>query len=143
MSRTKSTISTLVTAAIALAAVPLLAHAKDKVIYDPMIVEDDIIVVAPHERYITRDRNAVSGRSEEVTVQQVVYSNDLDLRRDYDVELLRERIRQTAIEACDVAERGENLSLTTDRECVREAMRDAMAQAESLISYKRGYATLE
>lgn len=144
MTRKGSTLSTLVTAAFALAAIPLLAQAKDKITYDPAIVEDEAIIVTPPERYITRDRTASGARIEVITVQQVVHSNDLDLRSDYDVDLLRERIRQTAIDACNLAERDSaGVSLTTDRECVREATQDAMAQADTLIAYKRGYAALE
>lgn len=138
MSRS-STLSTLVTAALALAVVPVLAQAKDKVVYDPAIIEDEVIVVTPGVgRYSTGERTAIGAEIDIVTTQRLVASNDLDLRYDRDAEELRRRIRAAAIDACNEVERQIDVSLTSDRECIRDAVRDAEQQADALIGWKRG-----
>lgn len=121
-------------AAVALVAAPALAQ---DYYYDE---EDDIIVEAPG---VYRDR---VGRSpsgipiEEVTLHRVVSSDDLDLRySDADVDELYRRIDYTVREACDDIEHhySQGAPITTERECVREATRDAYAQADELVYERR------
>jgi UrcA family protein len=70
---------------------------------------------------------------------RVISTKDLDLRYDGDVYELHRRIEAVAEESCDEVERASpGVPLTTERECVREAVRDAMAQADDLVYARRG-----
>lgn len=133
----KKNVSWIAASAIALSALAAPAFAqsvKSNVYYD-----DEITVVAP---YVHRER---TGRStsgipiEELTLQRVVDTSGLDLRSNSDVEELYRRIEYTAREACDEVERASRgAPITTERECVREATRDAISQADALIYARRG-----
>jgi UrcA family protein len=118
-------------------AVPAGAQTVKKDAYGDTYYEEELVITAP---YVRRDRSGVGiNRTEEVTVSRVVSARDLDLRYDRDVAILRERIRDTAAIVCDEAQdelRGPPSE--SDRQCEREAVREAMADANDLISYRRG-----
>lgn len=129
--------------ALAVLTAPAIADTmKGKVVYgDTPAYDDEIVVVAPRVwREDSGERSATTGaRIETVTVRNVVSAADLDLRYDGDVRELRRRIEASATQACIEAEyEGTGVSLTTRRQCVREAAREAEAQADALIAYMRG-----
>lgn len=145
----------LLFAAAALSALAMLAapaSAKDKVAYvaygdgqpvyysDPGF-SDEIIVIAPRgvEHRDTGRRSASGARIEELTVQHVVATDDLNLRYDSDVRELRRRIEATAVDSCrEIDQQTLGAPETTQRQCINSATRDAMAQADILISNARG-----
>lgn len=102
--------------------------------------DDEIIVRAPTvERVYTGRRTSIGAPINELTLQRAISTADLDLRYDGDVRELYRRIDRVAYEACDEVERASRgVPLTTRRDCIREATRDAMAQADDLIYYVRG-----
>lgn len=102
------------------------AFAKDR---------DDIVVTAPYSVQQNRD-----GR--EVTVSRIVSTSGLDLRRDRDVERLHQRIAEAADIACEQADdvlpnNSPLLSGTSDRECVRNAIRGATPKMHAVVSAAR------
>lgn len=129
--------------AIAFAA-PALGQDKVKsdVYAEDATYSDEIIVIAPGVYREDTGRRSSSGIPiQELTTQRAVDTYDLNLRRDADVAILHSRIRETAEEACDeISRASQGAPLTTERECVREATRDAMEQAENLVLVRRGYA---
>lgn len=126
-------------AASAIALTTLAAPAFAQSVKDTSYYDDEITVVAP---YVYRERTGRSSSGipiEELTFQRVVDTNGLDLRYDSDVDELYRRIEYTAREACDEVQRASRgAPITTERECVRQATRDAMAQADALIYARRG-----
>lgn len=123
--------------AIAFSALAAPAFAQK---YDGQYYYDDEITVVAPEVYRERTGRSSSGIPiDELTFQRVVETRDLDLRRNADVDELYRRIESTAREACDeVARASQGAPLTTRRECVRDATRDAMAEADALIYSRRG-----
>lgn len=142
MSRKSSTRTALVATlgALALFAAPALAQSsKDKLAYDATYYDDEIIVIAPGVHRETTDRSSTGAPIETLTTRRVVTAVDLDLRTDAGADELRRRIRDTAVEACAELDRvSSGVPLTSDRECIRDAQRDALAEADALISYRRG-----
>ncbi|MES1156602.1 MAG: UrcA family protein [Alphaproteobacteria bacterium] len=102
----------------------------------PALAQDDDQIIVPAPYHIHRD---VNGETESVEVSRIVTADGLDLRYDSDVYQLRQRIHDAAWDACDAA--GQALhgeSTTSDRECVRQAIRGAEPQAEDAIARARG-----
>ncbi|MEQ1809911.1 MAG: UrcA family protein [Terricaulis sp.] len=131
--------TTLWIATAAIALTTFAASASAQSVKDTGYYDDEITVVAP---YVYRERTGRSSSGipiEELTFQRVVDTNGLDLRYDSDIDELYRRIEYTAREACDEVERASRgAPITTERECVREATRDAVAQADALIYARRG-----
>jgi UrcA family protein len=127
--------------AISLIAAPALAQSikKDPVYYDAHY-DDEITIVAPGVVRQSTGRRTSSGIPiTDLVAQRVVTTDDLDLRSDADVDELHRRIHDTAEEACDEIDRASaGIMITSDRQCVREAVRDAMAQADALVYSARG-----
>lgn len=123
--------------AIALSALAAPAFAQK---YDGQYYYDDEITVVAPEVYRERTGRSSSGIPiDELTFQRIVETRDLDLRHGADVDELYRRIEYTAREACDELQRASRgAPLTTRRECVREATREAMADADALIYARRG-----
>jgi UrcA family protein len=87
----------------------------------------------------TGRRSSIGAPIEDLTVQRIVATDDLDLRYDSDVGELHRRIRATARDACNEIDRASRgVLITSDRECIRHAVRDAMAQADDLVYSARG-----
>lgn len=125
----------LAAAASALVLITVPAIAQDY--YDD---GDDIIVEAPGVMRERTGRRSSSGIPiEELSLQVVVTTGDLDLRNsNADVDELYRRIDYTVRDACDEVERSsQGAPITTERECIREATRDAYAQADALIYARR------
>jgi UrcA family protein len=138
-------IAALAAAAVAMLAVPALAQVKDKYpdaygAYDPYDYSDEVVVIAPGVyRDRTGERTAIGARVETLTAHRGVYTGDLNLRYDRDVDVLRSRIRATAVDACNDIERASSgLLLDSDRECVRDAVRSANVEADAMIYAARG-----
>lgn len=99
--------------------------------------DDNITVTAPYEIRHHREFG-----SDSVSVSRGVKVADLDLRYDDDVARLQERISYTAEDVCRVA--GDYLSDTSsisdranDRECVRDAIREAQPQVRYAVRRAR------
>ncbi len=121
--------------ALTLIAAPSFAQSyDDKVAYD-----DEIIVTAPYvEREVT-GRDVTGARIETLTTSRAVETADLDLRYGSDVRELHRRITGAAANACrEIEESTANVLITTRSQCVRNAERSAMAQADALVDYARG-----
>lgn len=133
----KKNVSWIAASAIALSALAAPAFAQS--VKSNVYYYDEITVVAP---YVHRERTGRSASGipiEELTLQRVVDTSGLDLRSNSDVEELYRRIEYTAREACAEVERASRgAPITTERECVREATRDAISQADALIYARRG-----
>lgn len=126
-------------AALGMAAVP--AVAKD-VTYTPayyapasttaVVYEDDIVIVP----YGIRE-----GRDGTLTMSRAVSIKDIDLRYDAGVDELNRRITWTAREICDELDDASrsSLLLTAERDCVRDAVRDARPQVDAAIQRARYY----
>jgi UrcA family protein len=124
-------------------AAPALAQYYEKPPYNPAYVdaayEDEIIVIAPGVQRETTGRSASGARIQTLTTSLVVNTADLDLRYDADVDELHRRIGATAREACNELDRASRgVLLTSDRECVRDAIRDARLEADAMVYYARG-----
>ncbi|MGE0740139.1 MAG: UrcA family protein [Hyphomonadaceae bacterium] len=115
--------------ALALFATPALAQSYD----------NEIVVGPPNVQRETTGRSASGARIETLSLTRVVSARDLNLRYDADVRELHRRIRDTAVSMCNEIDRSSNgLTITSDRQCVREAVRDAMVQADAMVYYARG-----
>ena len=127
-------------AALGMAAVP--AVAKD-VTYTPayyapasttpVVYEEDDIVIVP---YGIRE-----GRDGTVTLSRAVSIKDIDLRYDAGVDELNRRISWTAREICDELDDASrsSLLLTSERDCVRDAVRGARPQIDAAVQRARYY----
>ena len=107
---------------------------EDKVAYG-----DEIIVTAPYvEREVT-GRDVTGARIETLTTSRAVETADLNLRYGGDVRELHRRIDAAAANACrEIEDSTANVLITTRSQCVRNAERSAMAQADALVDYARG-----
>jgi UrcA family protein len=99
--------------------------------------DDEIVVTPPY--VVSRERGrGPYGRTDAVRVSRVVSARDLDLRYAASVDELHRRVIETAQVACEQAEdalRGD--TTTSDRECVRAAVRGAMPQFRAVVSNAR------
>jgi UrcA family protein len=121
--------------ALTLIAAPSFAQSyDDKVAYD-----DEIIVTAPYVEHEVTGRDVTGARIETLHTSRAVEVADLDLRYSRDVRELHRRIGDAAANACtEVEEASTGVSLTPRSQCIRNAERGAMAQADALIDYARG-----
>lgn len=101
--------------------------------------EEEEIVIYPYGvRRESIGRSPLGARVEEISLSRIVSADGLDLRYDGDVDELRRRISYTAQLVCDELDaelRGH--SMTTDRQCVRDAVRDAEPQVDALVQRSR------
>lgn len=115
-------------------AVPASAQNDDRYVYpvaDSTYYESEITVTAPY-----RVRRSANG--DEASVTRVVSARDLDLRYQAHADELYRRVVNTAKAACEDADdvlRGN--SATTDRQCVRKAVNDAMPQYRAVVTRAR------
>ena len=106
---------------------------------------DDEIVVVPYgvQSEVTGRSSTTGAPIETRSLSRVVTTEGLDLRYDAAVDELYRRIEFTARESCDELGRTADIQLTTDRQCVNEAVRDAMPQADAVVARARIYASLK
>lgn len=128
--------------ASAIAAPAIAKDVKSGGEYAEAAYSDDIIITAPEIYRRDTGRRTSSGIPEqELTLQRAVSARDLNLRYDGDVAELQRRVRDTAESICDELGRASSGGLITpERQCVREATRDAMVQVDALVYARRGYA---
>lgn len=114
-------------------------YSSDPYYGDEVVYEDDgITVVAPYSVHRERQRGPLGARTEVVSVSRIVYARDLDLRYAADVRELRQRVTETARLACEEADDiVVGPSVTSDRDCVREAVNDAMPQFRAVVARAR------
>lgn len=95
----------------------------------------EIVVTAPYEvrREVVGRASGTGAPIEVISLTRRVDYSDLDLTRHADVQQLEQRVNEIAREACDqlsqlypIAARDGN------RDCVTEALRDAMRQVEQV-----------
>ena len=111
-------------------AAPTLASAQpgyDRDGYDrDATTTSGVTVTAP--RYRERD-SATGAPIEWVSASRVVRYGDLDLSRGWGVRVLRARIARAARSACDQLDAQYPISAADNPPCVREAVREAMANS--------------
>jgi UrcA family protein len=118
--------------ALALLAAPAVAQKY----YD-----DEIVVTPPVYSEGTYSRG--SGPNERVSAQVIVSTRDLNLRSDYDVAILQERISDGARLACEQAEEqirstGGNPGVDQPAQCYRDTRLNALREARAMVDYARG-----
>ena len=121
--------------ALTLIAVPSFAQSYD----DKGYYDDEIIVTAPYVQREVTGRDTTGALIETSTTQRAVETGDLDLRYNGDVRELHRRIGDAAANACrELEESSPGVSITPRSQCIRDAERGAMIQAEAMINYARG-----
>lgn len=131
----------LVTTAAAALAFAAPALAKTPYGYSqPAAYTENEIVVVPYgiQRYETGRRTSIGGREEMLTLSRVVTADGLNLRYEADAAELYRRIDATARDICNELDRAAMGSSTTDRECIRDAVREARPHADAMI-YRARY----
>jgi len=126
-------------AALGMAAVPALA--KDAVYtpayYTPASTASTVgyeedIVITPYGIRESRDGT--------LTLSRTISTKGLDLRSDAGVDELHRRISWTAQDICDeLDDAARSATMTSDRDCVRDAVRGARAQADALVTRAQYY----
>jgi UrcA family protein len=137
--------SLLLAAGVLTAATIAPSFAQSVVKPAPYAYEENEIVVVPYgiQRYETGRRVGI-GREVVVQMSRVVLTDGLDLRYDPDVATLNQRVEVTAREICSTLERSSpGGAVTSDRDCVRDAVRAAEPQVERAIFRARTYASLK
>lgn len=109
--------------------------------------ETNEIVVVPYGIQRERTGRRASGSlapEETLTLSRVVSTDGLNLRYEADVSALHQRVEVTARDICNELDRATaGASTTSDRECVRDAVRAAMPQADAAVFRARTYASLK
>jgi UrcA family protein len=105
---------------------------------------ETVIVPAPRyyygPHYHTEYGSRLNGDVVRVSLSREVSSEGLDLRTDWGADEFRDRIRSAAREVCDRLERRYPIATDDSPPCYREAMDDAMEQADAAIGHARSYA---
>ena len=97
--------------------------------------DDDITIRAPSV-HVSRDR---SGFGDVATVEAAIPISDLDLRSDADLDVLDQRIADSAVQVCDIAyDALRGASQTSDAECIRGAIRSTRGQVRYYVERARG-----
>jgi UrcA family protein len=100
--------------------------------------DETIIVTAPRVHGEVTGRSGTTGASVvTLSEQRIIDASDLDLRYSSDARELRRRINDTVADACRQVERRIEAPVDPPRDCICDATRDAMAQANELIAYAR------
>ena len=102
--------------------------------YDDGYYNDEVIVVGP--RYRERSTNGRPIRTVEASKDVSFY--DLDLRTRWGVEKLHSRIKSTARSLCNRLDTMHPVTASDSPPCYRNAVEDAMAQADDAIARARG-----
>lgn len=135
MTKMMSRVSMAALIAAGLAMTPALAETYK------VASNDEIVIVAPYTVERDVDRSfGVGPDNERVAVSRRVSLKGLDLRYEGAVDELNRRINWTAVQVCEEAElhMRNTTTGTSDRECVRDAVRRARSEAELHIDRARG-----
>jgi UrcA family protein len=102
---------------------------------------EEVIVTAPREVTRTRvGRSRIGAPIEEITVSLHVPINDLDLRKTQDDDMLNQRVRDAAADACGEIDSKFPLSSSPSqtRDCIRRTVRATNAQIAAAIARAGG-----
>jgi len=94
---------------------------------------EDVIVRAPH---YGPQRSEIGAPIQNVSLSREVRFDDLDLRTVWGARVLRNRLRQTALNLCRQLD-NQYVTLDDNRSCYRAAYEDAMMQADDVIRSTR------
>jgi len=125
--------------ALALGMALASAGASAQGFYDDSYVNDRGETVIVHPTFDRLQRQQLVGRVNgevdpvRLSISREVSYSDLDLSRDSDFSIMRDRIADTAKDLCRELDARDNNAMTgwdldADRECVRTATADAMSQ---------------
>jgi len=123
---------------LALASAPVSAQQYDGPVYTGPT--EEVIVRPP--RYYSED-TPVGVEPKQISLTQEVRSDDLDLRTEEGAHALRVRVRETARHVCARLAREFPVTYTNATSCYREAVDDAMYQADNAIGAARGYSAAD
>ncbi len=99
--------------------------------YDTYSSSGDITVYGrPYER-----DPATGAQIDTVREQRAVRIADLDLNTHWGARMLRHRVQRAAAEMCDDLDMRYVTVDSGSRDCYRDAVRDAMAQAEDIVGH--------
>lgn len=129
------------TAAAALAITAVPAIAKDAV-YTPAYYApaSTASTVGYEEDIIVTPYGVRESRDGTLTLSRTISTKGLDLRSPSGVDELNRRINWTAHDICEeLDDAAPRTSLSSDRDCVRDAVRGARDQAEALVTRARYY----
>lgn len=99
---------------------------------------EEIVVIAPYTQTTEETRSATGAEVRTHTLRRLVTAEDLDLRDPAHVELLEQRVAYTARAACRELDRATHgIELTTNRECVHDAIDSAEPQIERAVAQAR------
>ena len=101
---------------------------------------EEVIIEAPRY-YHPQQRSSIGAPIEDVAMSRTIRFDDLDLRTDWGVYSLRDRIAYTARTLCKRLDFAYPVSTSDSPDCYRTAMDDGMAQADAAIAQARGYAS--
>jgi|SRR5579872_2905505 len=118
----------LFAAACGLALTGIPAMAQD---YDSPYSMGEVIV---HPRHAERDP-ATGAEIDIVRAQRVVYTRDLDLDSRWGQRVLHRRIQRAAADACDSLNARYVTVDSESGDCIRDAVRDALDQAEAMVGH--------
>jgi UrcA family protein len=92
---------------------------------------DEIVIYAPRHHYT--DRSAIGAPIEDVSLSQAVRYDDLDLRSDWGIHKLHERISETARALCHRLDVTHPIAVSDSPPCYRTAMEEASRLAIAAI----------
>ena len=98
--------------------------------------DEGVIVVAPH---YPPQRSAIGAPIVDVSIARTIHMRDADLRTAWGAHVLRVRIRRLARRLCDRLDTRFPVTADGSPPCYRNAVRDAMYQADRAIANARGY----
>jgi len=128
----------LATAAAALAITAVPAIAKDAVYTPTYYTPDSTASTGYEEDIIVTPYGVRESRDGTLTLSRTISTKGLDLRSPSGVDELNRRINWTARDICEeLDDAAPRTSLSSDRDCVRDAVRGARDQAEAIIDQAR------
>jgi len=99
---------------------------------------EEVIVQAP--RWYEKKKTTIGAPIRDVSLQDAVRFDDLDLRSDRDVRRLEARIREHAGSLCRRLDVQYPVTISaSSRNCFQDAMADAMEQVNVAVAQQRGY----
>lgn len=115
---------------------PAAAQPYNEGYYGPPNAEEQVIIQAP--RYPGPSRSVLGAPIRTYGVSEAVRYGDLDLRTDWGVHRLRERIDYTAGQLCRRLNQRYPISFSSGHDCYHMAVAGAVDQADAAIDRARG-----
>jgi len=126
------------TSALLAGALMLMAQGANA---QPADQTEEVHVTAPH--FLQSEPNRLNGTLEKLSLSDVVYYNDLDLRTRAGAQALRLRVRDKAAEICEQIAQAYPVREAPGTSCFKDAYQTGMLHAGEAISdarYGRHYA---